>query len=318
MQKPCSILNNSKILHISKEFYMKKISNQKDWLNYYNNNEFDLIVKNICSRHGIACDKIEKIYCGENALFKVRNKVIKIYNPLVLSKEKQIAEVESYKRANKLNLPIPKIWATGSFEDTEICYYIIIDYISGYTLRQKNVPKEKMIELSYELKNFLTVYNTTPTEADLQLLRIDCDKFKFELVSKGLADDLKMLYKNIDLNELCYVHADLHKGNILLDKNNQFKVIDFGDAKIAPKYCELPPIICDLYHFDGNLIKNTFEIPIKKLQDQLLKGFVINDFGTDYIQDLCNFLGYGDMKNIKNIEELKCLINLAFEKGAKT
>ena len=85
---------------------MQKILNQKDWLNKYQNNEFNNKVENICNSHNLSCKKIKKIYCDENALFKIGDKIIKIYNPLVISKEKQVAEVERYRRANELNLPV--------------------------------------------------------------------------------------------------------------------------------------------------------------------------------------------------------------------
>ena len=294
---------------------MQKIIDQDDWLKRYKNNEFNAIVELICHHHKIDCKKIEKIYCDENALFKIGDKIVKVYNPLVLSKEKQIAEVEGYKRANKLNLPVPKILNTGIIEGEDNCYYMIMDYIDGTSLKCKIPNEEKMIELSYILKNFLSTYNTSPTPKDLFYLRTDCDKFKYELISKGLVADLKKLYNELDFQKVYYVHADLHKGNILLDTKNQFKVIDFGDAKIAPKCCEFPPIICWLYHFNSILVENTFEMPLDILKEELLKGFVVNDFGTDCLQDMCDYLDYGNIKKIKNIQELKQLINKAFEKG---
>ena len=205
---------------------------------------------------------------------------------------------------------------TGIIEGEDDCYYMIMDYIDGTSLKYKTLTDEKMIELSFILKNFLSVYNATPTKNDRRYLRTDCDKFKFELVSKRLAADLKNLYNELDFQKVCYVHADLHKDNIMLDNKNQFKIIDFGDAKIAPKCCELPPIICWLYHFNSSLVENTFDMPIDLLKDELLKGFVVNDFGTDYLQDMCDFLDYGDIKKIRNIQELKNLINKAFEKGS--
>ena len=92
---------------------MTKIKSQKDWLKKYKNGKFNNLIENICLNNNLPIDLIENIHCQENALFKVGNKLIKIYSPLVLSKEKQLAELKSYKRANLLNLPTPQILAEG-------------------------------------------------------------------------------------------------------------------------------------------------------------------------------------------------------------
>lgn len=294
---------------------MQKIIDLKDWENRFLSHGFDNLVKLICEKHNIACNKIENVYCLENVIFKVADKIIKIYNPLVLSKQKQIAEVSGYKLANKLNLPVPKILCTGEIAGEDVCYYMIMDYINGKSLKGRKVGYDKLTELSYVIKDFLKKYNILPTKTDLKIMRTDCDKFKWELISEGLAADFKKLYTAIDFGNPCYVHADLHRGNIVLDQSDQFKIIDFGDNKIAPWQCELPPVICNLFKFDNKLIYNVFEKDMDYLKENLIKGFVINDFGTDYLEDMCNFLNYGNIKNIKDIQELKTLVDKAFEKG---
>ncbi len=294
---------------------MQKVLDLKDWQNRYKNHGFDDLVIQICKKHNIECKNIENIYCLENVIFKVDNKIIKIYNPLVLSKQKQYSEVIGYKRANKLNLSVPKGIITGEIAGDDICYYLIMDYIEGKSLKNINLSYKELAKLSFIIRDFLLKYNGKPTKGDLTKMRTDCDKFKWELISDGLASDFKAVYNSIDFSDICYVHADLHKGNIMKTKNGRLLIIDFGDNKLAPWQCELPPIICNLFKFDNKLLTNVFNKNLETLKEELIKGFIINDFGTDYLEDLCNYLDFGNIKNIKNLEHLKVLIDQAFANG---
>ena len=156
------------------------------------------------------------------------------------------------------------------------------------------------------------------TASDFSSIRCGPDTDKFIVFSATtLAKEIQSFYRTINFSNVCYVHADLHKGNFLIDSNGKFVIIDFGDAKIAPKFCELPPIICNTYNFNIDLIKNTFGDNLNKIKEDLLKGFIVNDFATDYIQDLCNYLNFGNIKKIKIIKHLKTLIDQAFDKANK-
>ena len=125
--------------------------NKKSWGHIFQSiDAFELLVKAIFDKHGLTCEKIENLTPGTNAVFKVGDKVVKIFAPVesgFYNVDYFDIEMEAQNHVNNVGVTSPKLLHTGVVEDKYIFRYIIMEHITGqepgarlasYSDKQKN------------------------------------------------------------------------------------------------------------------------------------------------------------------------------------
>jgi len=196
--------------------------------------------KHIVNKENLTITEIENLTPGTNAVFKAGEYVVKIFAPAESKMEQRLPQTEIFatQRANMLNVPAPKIIASGVIEDKYRFAYLITEYIEGVEITEAIMTMtdtEKLL-LGRQLRD-ITDKMSTPCEPfyDIDVIkyesRCDCwcaypEQFRKERLS---------YIKSHKYDKNVFVHADLCGDNILLTPHGELYIINFADAVLAAK-----------------------------------------------------------------------------------
>lgn len=170
------------------------------------------------------------------------------------SKSEQIRLVSILETATKNGVKVPKIYQVNGnsiFElkiDNKQLDIIVMDYIDGMNMlllerdfnqnEIRSVAREmaKINEINFNIEPYYDEWTITNFKSEYikKIEQIESeDKL---LVSKVYEQMLKVDFSNFKMS---YIHADIIKSNLILDKNNNIWVIDFSVLNYLPRIIEL-------------------------------------------------------------------------------
>jgi serine/threonine protein kinase len=285
---------------------------------------FELLIKAIFIKHGLVYKKAENFASGINAVFKVGDKVIKIFAPV----ESEFyfvdyygIESEALNHANNVQAASPKLLFNGIINDKYIFKYIIMEFIDGqeaerkivsFTEHEKRIFATKVRSITYKL-------NVNMQSAILPVLSLEacllCDRWDRKDFPESFYDDRISAIKEMSLNGLVYVHGDLNGKNIIIDDNSVIYVIDYAASAIAPYYCEWYAIVFLLFKCDPTMMTAYFgDYHNEEFYDQLTKCILISEFGVVEIKEICEAMAV-DTCTLIDVSKLKELIIRCLEDG---
>ncbi len=203
--------------------------------------------------------------------------LIKIFNKN-RKKEEQIDYVKKYQLLEENKITTPRIIGIHKEENR---FVVIMEYIEGEdlytsneTITQEQVKKlmeimNEVHEISskiaciyddYHISNFNRTYNLCIPYLDEQW--------------KIIGEELKKRYNKIDFSKMpkSFIHGDLHKGNIMKDKENKLYLIDFAS-------CGYSYHIIDIVQFINNTLFDYREVEeSKKRIDYFIKHYQLTDY----------------------------------------
>ena len=190
-------------------------------------------------------NKIEEINAGfNNSIFSVNDKyIIKVCDN---SENDNLFDIESnFYNKNKDSDLIPNLYRYDKSKKIVPYVYEIMERINGksiyyYWYKWKEFERENFIKRLMNLLSNIHVFQNAKDDW--------CEKVKSEIIDnynkcKDLfsEDENKIINKAFEFydiilsdNHYSLIHNDLHFDNILLDENNNIKLIDFNDSIIAP------------------------------------------------------------------------------------
>lgn len=272
---------------------------------------FRQLIKVIFERHNLDFTKIENLTPGSNAVFRVDDKVIKIFAPVesgFYCNDFGI-EIEAQKHANSMLVASPKLLYQGIVEDKYLFRYIIMEFINGQEAEQKllSFSDKQKNNFALQLKNITDKLNTAITSNAIPRLTIDgCfENSRWDNFPKKFCDERKSIINKISFDNYTYTHGDLTAENMIISDDNTVYVIDFADSRIAPPYYEWPPIVFALFGCDTTMMTTYFgDYHNNDFYEQLTLSLLVHEFGADIIRQLC------ELKNVSvnSFTDYSCLI----------
>lgn len=121
----------------------RKIGNLKDWGRIFQDRAaFEPLIKEIFTRHGLPFTAVGSCTSGSNAVFRVGagcagDYIIKIFAPPeseIGSESDFLTERFGLQRAERLGIPVPRLYAEGVIEDAYTFRYLVLEYVEGSSL----------------------------------------------------------------------------------------------------------------------------------------------------------------------------------------
>ena len=213
------------------------------------NNYLNNIIKN---NSELLNNKMKKIDIGfTNLVYDCNNKyIIKIC--INSNNEKRFQNEIDFYLKNKYNKYIPKLYKYHIKETKYEYSYMILEKINGESLYFKwhsfNEEQRKDIinKISILMKSIHKIkYSSYDWSLFIKKKLIHnlklCSKYKIfnENENKNINYIINSCSIYLKSNDLRLVHSDIHFDNILIDKNNNLKIIDFERSLFAPIDYEL-------------------------------------------------------------------------------
>jgi len=291
--------------------FNEHLSNEQDWENILQSiSAFTPLVEYILKKENMTMAEMENLTPGTNAVFKVGGYVIKIFAPIESNVEQRLPETEIFatQRANLLNVPAPKVIASGVVEDKYRFAYLITEYIEGVVITEaiKSMTDTEKVLFGRQLRNITDKMNT-PCEPihDIDVVnyenRCDCwceypEQFRkerlFHIASHKYGENV-------------FVHADLCGDNILLTPHSRLYIIDFADAVLAPQNYEHARLYLEYgLDYDPKFLQGYFEdYTTEEFIDMCFNGFLLLDYDPEIINELI-----GTPNKFETLDDLrKCL-----------
>ena len=89
----------------------------------------------------------------------------------------------------------------------------------------------------------------------MNLLGRALDNPRLERLPVSLRDEMAERAARLNLADPVLVHGDLTGENILIGADNRPIIIDCADACLAPWWYELAPLVFELFHCRGDLLR---------------------------------------------------------------
>ena len=301
---------------MSLTYHLPPIESWSDWTVTYNDvSLWRPVIDAICAFEGIHYRSIARPRSNTNAVFILdRRLVVKVYSPFWSEHdiEPKLIEVLSAEGA----VPVPKIVASGRYEDRTTWHYLVIEHCSGQTLEslRPELTREEIISIAAQIGSVTRALHETNIDslegADAgetwdDLVDRRRRKVLPELVDRGLItpDVSKTLAETMDYviddsrsNPRVVVHGDLESDHVLLSRaDGEWRVtsiIDFGDARVGVRDYEWMPLWLGL--FDRNLDEmrafiESYDPALlsdEALSRRIIGWTLLHDFGTDAIAEL--------------------------------
>ena len=264
------------------------------------NNEFEKIINDKIT-------KIEKINIGySREVYRINDELIlKIIKNEKLENDTK-KEVDFY---NKYHLPFsPKI-IKYDFSKTIIPYlYFIEENISGELLMNKwkyLSKNEKEIIIKQILNKLDYIHKIYDLSYPVDDLSAEYDRYLKTVVESNILNEDKIKYLK-ELKEIipylikdkqkCLIHGDFHFNNVIIDKDNECKIIDFERVKNSYLEREYDPLN-RMVRNPNSLINNNTKV---------VEGR--NDFNT-IMDSIFEYYKYNNQDDFKNMLLLFDCIN---------
>ncbi len=266
---------------------------------------FTKLIESIWQKHGWAISSIENCQAGTNAVFKVGDKIIKIFAPIESTCDTQHdydIEVEGILYAQNY-VHTPELLAQGMIQDKYLFRYIVLKYIEGSPLSLKmfDYDRNAKLEIGKQLRRMTDAIGLPNVLKEINYLENAKQNTRWKSLPSSFQKERLEYLNQLELKSTIYVHGDLNGDNLIINSKQILYMIDFADALMAPIEYEWAVIICELFQFDRDYLKGYFgELSIDEYIRICIEGLLIHDFGANIIEDRISKLG-----EIKNINILK-------------
>lgn len=287
-------------------YFKEAIYDWQSWANVYQSiPAFSALIKEIWKENKWTMAPIEHCQAGTNAVFKIGDKIIKLFAPIESGCDTQYDyenEIRGLTYAQTF-IPTASILVKGVKKDRYLFRYLVLKVIEGKpfsTVMNDFDPLTKK-RLGKQLRDLTNQLNQSsevlkPTDY-LEKAR---NNTRWSLFPRSFQEERLSFIEELNSSPLVYVHGDLNGDNILIDQYDNMHIIDFADALMAPIEYEWSLIICELFQFDFNYLIGYFGyLPLEEYLDICLNGLLIHDFGANIIHDC-----FGKVEDISNIEGL--------------
>ncbi len=244
-------------------------------------------------------ESIEEINAGfNNSIFCVNNKyIIKVCGDT--SKENLFDVEASFYNVNKDNKNIPTLYRYDKSKNDVPYVYEVIEKVDGksvyyYWYKMNEQEREEFVkELVVVLKRVHSKeyqaydWSSSIKERVLSSFNQTIDMFS-EDERTIILESFEKYDEILSDNKFCLIHNDLHFDNILLDDNNNIKLIDFNDSQVAP------------FDFDLRLLYMSVSLPWKWANSDMDPLQKPEDYRNlfKYIKKY-----YPELDNVKYLEE---------------
>lgn len=282
---------------------------------------FTPIIERIFQREKLGrIGEIRNVTPGTNAVFRVNDLIIKIFVPEGVKTWPEndfIRERDNTLRAMELQISTPELIAHGVISERYEWNYLVYEFIHGteakirlrdYSRRERAEFAENMRDLVDKMRGFNAgrPYN--------DIIQRAVKSFRWDNAGPGLKQERINYLIGMDMGDFVFVHGDLTGENVLIGKDGDIHIIDFGDSMFAPCFYEFPPVIFDLFACDL-FMSSVFLEGKDDAVESVFKGLLMHDFGGDILQE--RILQPNDMKlsDIKCLSEVKGLISNILNTG---
>ena len=298
-------------------FYLPPIDSWPDWSAAFNDAcLWRPVIDAICECEGIRYRSIETPRSNTNAVFILdRHLVVKIYSPFWSEFDIEPKLIEVLGLHGKV--PVPKIVATGQYQDRATWTYVVMEYCPGLTLKatRSTITRGDLLSIASQVGLVASSLHHT----DVSLLNgiddvgeswDDLNERRRREALTQLSDRRMVSPKVVDalaeiLDETIagsrripriVVHGDLESDHILLNKEgSEWRVtslIDFGDAKIGVRDYEWMPLWLGLFDRDVEAMQaflGSYDRSLltdDELPQRVMAWTLLHDFGTEAVADL--------------------------------
>ena len=214
------------------------------------------MVDAICASKGISYRTIERPRSNTNAVFILdRRLVIKIYSPFWSEHDIEPKLIEVLSADD--HVPVPKIIASGRYEDRTTWRYLIIEHCPGLTLEalRPELRREEVMSIAAQVGAVTKALHQTDINklegADAgetwdglvsrRRREVLPELIDRRLITSGVSEVLaKIMDDVIDKSTSrprVVVHGDLESDHVLLSRTDGewrvSSIIDFGDARVG-------------------------------------------------------------------------------------
>ncbi len=294
------------------------INGWSSWGNVFQSIEaFAPIIRLIYEKENLQLEHLEHLTPGTNAVFKVGNTVCKIFAPKQSGLDSQSdydTELFGLKRASLLGVSAPKLIASGKIHDRYEFLYFIMEYIDGKSLgdTEGDLTDLEKEEIGRKLRKITDKLNTPCKRFNHWNVvnRELCNK-RWNKLQDSLNEERLAYLRNLQIHQMVYVHGDLNRDNVLLDKDSNLYIIDFADALLAPAEYELVAL-CGLFDYSSAYMRGYFGKGYNagEIAKKYYNGILLHDFGADIILER-----FGASDELMGLDILKQRIFDVFEQG---
>lgn len=214
--------------------------------------------------------------CGEK-----RNLVLRIFSGDHADK-KAVKEYNLMKKLGEVGYPVPSVYHLDTSAEIIGKPFIIMEQVMGQTF-EASYHKGSKEEITHLIRLLVDLHKLDISQfsnlPNLSIISIERLVEKFDVISKAhapwLSPVIDWLRKNMPMNSDNYAlcHNDYHGMNVILDKDDNPYVIDWGAAGICDPRLDLAWTILLYTTFSDPM----FRAPIIKIYNQL-------NGKTDYIE----------------------------------
>ena len=301
---------------MSLSHHLPPIESWSDWTRAYNDVAlWRPVVDAICASEGIRYRSIERPRSNTNAVFILdRRLVVKIYSPFWSEHdiEPKLIDVLTAEGA----VPVPKIVASGRYEDRTTWQYLVIEHCPGLTLEvlRPELSHEERVSIAAQVGAVTKALHQTDvhklegadageTWDDLVTRRrrevlpelIDCGLVTSN-VTETLAEIMDDAIDEARSRPRVVVHGDLESDHVLLSRTDGewrvTSIIDFGDAMVGVRDYEWMPLWLGLFDRNPDELRAFTEsydptlLSDESFPRRLMAWTLLHDFGTDAIAEL--------------------------------
>lgn len=225
----------------------------------YNIKNLKIVSEKICEYYNLGdlveYKHIDIGYEDFNMLLKTSNGK---YFVKILNKSRPKAEQERLikilKKSIDNEVKVPKLYDVNGrniFQlkiDNKILNIIVMDYIDGTNmlLLERDFTETEIINIAREMAKINSIdYNVEPYYDEWTITHFESEYNKksnnIDIEDRLLVTNIYNQMKKIDFKKfkMAYIHGDIIKSNLILDKNGNVWVIDFSVLNYLPRVIEL-------------------------------------------------------------------------------
>ena len=278
---------------------------------------FERVIKAIFERHGLPLTTVENLTSGTNAVFKVGDKVVKIFAPVesgYYDTDYFDIEKEAQMNVNSRHVASPRLLHEGVIEDKYVFRYIVMDFVMGQEAGQalEGYTRQQKQDFAAQIRDITRKINICIQPAAIPVLTIDTcltnHRWTWDGFPTSFCDDRAAVIQGLNFDNLVYVHGDLTAENMIIRGDGTVCLIDFADSIIAPYYYEWLPIVFGLFRCCPVMMAAYFgEYRNDDFFDVLKKAVLIHEFGAGSVRELCEDNGV-DIGTLVSVSQLRALI----------
>ena len=224
--------------------------NKKDFDAHFQSAIWFDAAKEICRRENISFSEIKRLTSSDHVVFAIDEKfILKIYRPFRNCFAREIKALEFV--GGKIDFRVPEIIKTGKFENLD---YALTAQISGITLTRADwlkLPEKEQFPFVEKLAQGLKQIHSLAADSFennwAEFVEDRAGSFIERQIAHGvnrkvldalpefIEENLKLVPKS---PPFVFMHADVHFGNLRLQKNNKNDwqiagLFDFADSRVG-------------------------------------------------------------------------------------